>query len=105
MQAMLVGGLCITAVLGQAPAQRPPSRQPLASGQRLVANDGDTVVAENGARVRFIRRTPANVRAIFNSADRWLILLVDAASRDGRPPDGGVDVSYNFNDISGEWPL
>jgi TonB family protein len=105
MQAMVIGGLFVTAVLGQAPAQRPPSRQPLPSGQRLTANDGDTVVAENGARVRFIRRTPANVRAIFNSADSWLILLVDAASPDGRPPDGGVDVSYNFTDISGEWPL
>ena len=105
MQAMLIGGLFVTAVLAQAPAQRPPSRQSLPSGQRLTANDGDTVVAENGARVRFIRRTPANVRTIFNSADRWLILLVDAASPDGRPPDGGVDVSYNFNDISGEWPL
>ena len=105
MPGMLVTGLIVTAVLGQGIPQRPPSRQPLPSGQRLTANDGDTVVAENGARVRFVRRTPANVRTIFNSADRWLILLVDTASPVGRPPDGGVDVSYNFNDISGEWPL
>jgi TonB family protein len=105
MPGMLVTGLIVTAVLGQGVPQRPPSRQPLPSGQRLTANDGDTVVAENGARVRFIRRTPANIRAIFNSAEHWLVLLIDSASPDGRPPDGGVDVSYNFNDISGEWPL
>jgi len=105
MHAMLISGLLVTAVLGQTPPQRPPSRPSLPSGQRITANDGDLVVAENGARVRFIRRTPANVRTIFNSAEHWLILLVDSASPDGRPPDGGVDVTYNFSDLSGDWPL
>jgi TonB family protein len=105
MQAMVIGGLFVTAVLGQAPAPRPLSRPPLPSGQRMTVNDGDLVVAENGARVRFIRRTQANVRSIFNNAEHWLVLLVDSASSDGRPPDGGVDVSFTFSDISGDWPL
>jgi len=105
MRGWLVAVLIGTVGFSQAPSQRPAPKQPSPSGQRISAADGDLIVADNGARVRFIRRTDANVRAIYNSAEHWLILLVDARTTDGKPPDGGVDTSYTFNDVSGDWPL
>ncbi len=83
---------------------RPATPPPLPPGQRIVALDGDTVVVENDARVRFVRRREANVRAIYNGAQRWLVLLVDYSTPPG--PDGGVDATYNFTGLSGgDWPL
>jgi TonB family protein len=99
--------LILTATTAAAQPQRvgPRPAAPPATGQRVNVTDGDMVVADNRARVRFVRRTDATVRAIYNSGEHWLVLLVDAATPDGRVPDGGVDSTYTFNDLSGEWPL
>ena len=76
-----------------------------AQGQRIQPKDGDVLVIEDGARVKIIRRSNATVRAIFNPGQRWLVILVDSAMTGGRAPDGRVDTTYTFNDVSGDWPL
>ena len=80
-------------------AQTPAAPQ----GQRVEVHDGDTVIVRDGARVKLVYRREAHVRAIYNASQRWLVLLVDDASHGG--PDGGVDQSYTFNGLEGEWPL
>lgn len=52
-----------------------------------------------------VHRTEGNVRAIFNAAHRWLVLLVDASDPTGTPPDGEVEIVYHFEDLDGQWPL
>ena len=76
-----------------------------AQGQRIQPKDGDVVMIEDGARVKMIRRSNANVRAIFNPGQHWLVILVDSAMPGGQAPDGRVDTTYTFNDVTGEWPL
>lgn len=76
-----------------------------AQSQRLQPKDGDVVVIEDAARVKLIRRSNATVRAIFNAGQRWLVILVDSAMPGGVRPDGLVDATYTFNDVSGDWPL
>jgi TonB family protein len=76
-----------------------------AQGQRIEPKDGDVVVVQDGARVKMIRRSNATVRAVFNPAQRWLVILVDSALPGGRAPDGRVDTTYTFNDVTGDWPL
>ena len=76
-----------------------------AQGQRIQLKDGDVLLLEDGARVRMIRRNNATVRATFNAGQHWLVILVDSAMPGGRGPDGLVDVTYTFNDVTGEWPL
>jgi TonB family protein len=106
MRGILVAGWSLMLALNQAVQPPRQPRQPaLPTAQRVTVHDGDLIVADNAARVRVVRRADANVRAIYNNADRWLVLLLDTAGPDGRPPDGGVDVSYTFNDVSGDWPL
>lgn len=83
-------------------AQRPTS--PLPSGNRIVAQDGDVVVVENDARVRIVRRREAYVRAVFNAAERWLLLLVDHAMPAGSP-DGRVDYFYFYTEVGAAWPF
>jgi TonB family protein len=73
-----------------------------AQGQRIAARDGDVVVVDGASRVRIVRRTAATVRTIYNPAQRWLVILADVAAPNGAG-DGGVDVSYTFNDVA-EWP-
>jgi TonB family protein len=104
--ALLVVCTCgVAAAAGQVAGVRGQiSPEPIPHGQRIDARDGDLIVVEDGARVRIVRRNRAVVRAIFNPNDRWLVLLVDKAPRGGTP-DGGVDVSYTFNGLTGEWPL
>ena len=46
-----------------------------------------------------MRRGDANVRAIFNAAQRSLILLVDYVAWDGHEPDDRVDATYRFYDV------
>jgi TonB family protein len=76
-----------------------------AQGQRIQPKDGDVLVIEDGARVKLVRRSNATVRAIFNPAQRWLVILVDSVMPGGHAPDGRVDNSYTFNDVAGDWPL
>lgn len=73
-----------------------------AQGQRIAAKDGDLVVVDGASRIRIVRRSAATVRAIFNPAQHWLVILADLAAPNGAG-DGGVDVSYTFHDVA-EWP-
>jgi TonB family protein len=83
-------------------AQRPTS--PLPSGNRIVAQDGDVVVADNDARIRIVRRREAYVRVVFNAAERWLVVLVDHATS-AEPADGRVDRTYHYREVGGAWPF
>jgi TonB family protein len=76
-----------------------------AQGQTLGARDGDLIVVNANAEVRVVRRADAYVRAIFDAAQRSLVLLVDYFGLNGRGPDGRVDATYRFLDVTGEWPL
>jgi TonB family protein len=92
-------------VMSMAPtvsAQRPTS--PLPSGNRIVVQDGDVVVVENDARIRIVRRREGKVRAVFNAAERWLLLLVDQATPAGSA-DGHVDFVHHYRDVVGDWPF
>jgi TonB family protein len=89
------------AAVGVAADQGPQAPR---SGQAAVqVKDGDLVVIEGDAKIKLVRRREANVTAVFNPAERWVILMVDYA-RAGKPPDGGVDTDFSFQDVS-EWPL
>jgi len=83
-------------------AQRPTS--PLPPGNRIVVQDGDVVVVENDARIRIVRRREANVRVVFNAAERSLLLLMDYAMPAGAA-DGRVDYLHYFSDVGGAWPF
>ena len=80
-------------------------RNPPPPGQRLEARDGDTVIVEDDARVTILRRRHARVRAIFNSNQRWLILLASYSPPRGGDSSGRVDETFTFSGISGDWPL
>lgn len=77
---------------------------PTPSGNRIVVQDGDVIVVENDARVRMVHRREAHVRAVFNAAEHWLLLLVDHATS-ARPADGRVDWTYYYRNVAGTWPL
>lgn len=87
----------------QAPRAQRPATDPLPIGQRIVARDGDVVVVEDDARVRIVRRREANVRVVYNAAQRWVVILADYLVPDGG--DGRVDTSYTFSNLTGDWPL
>src|SRR5262245_24500926 len=78
-------------------------RGPLPQGSTIDAHDGDTVLIEDDARVRLIRRRPAHVRVVFDSTQRWLILLARYHPQDGIS-SGGID-GYTFRDVEGDWTL
>ena len=100
-----MAGWVLAAMLLFSTDQRPPSeqRQPLPPGNRIVAEDGDTIVVDHNTRVRIVRSTEANVRAIFNAEEGWLIVLADHAV-DGAP-DGRVDSTRTYHGLAGHWPL
>jgi TonB family protein len=77
---------------------------PPAQGQRIPAKDGDLILVNSGAQVRVLRRGDATIRAIFNPAQHWLVILADYAAPNGAS-DGGVDVTYTFHELTGEWPM
>ncbi|MGB2717040.1 MAG: energy transducer TonB [Vicinamibacterales bacterium] len=114
MHAITCGGIFIAVFavsslpLGGAPAETTRSTQnpqrPMPKGRMIDARDGDTIVLDGDERIRIVRRNQAIVRAVFNEGGRWLILLADVAQPD-RDPDGRVDVTYNFRDLTGNWPL
>ena len=97
MTARAMTPLMIAGVLVLASAEafaQPPGRlrdqPPLPQGQRIDARDGDVIVVEDDARVRIVRRRHAVVRAIYDAANHWLVVLADYASANGGP-DGRVD--------------
>lgn len=94
------------AVSAFAQTTRPlPPKDPLPNGQRIEAKDGDTVVIRRDARVRIVHRNEAAIRAIYNSTQRWLVLLIDYADPKTGVPDGSVDATNTFQDLDGVWPL
>ena len=99
----------LAVALAEPPAAGPPSSgsasQPASSGQVIRARDGDVVLVENGDRVKIVRRRQANVRAIFNPGQQWVVLLVDHLASTGDTPDGRVDATYTYSQIAGDWPL
>lgn len=90
----VLGSLCFALALAPAP-----------QGQTITARHGDLVIIPPTAEVRVVRRGDAQVRAIFNAAQRSLILLVDYVSWDGHEPDHRADVAYRFFGVEGDWPL
>jgi TonB family protein len=78
-------------------------RGPLPQGSTIDAHDGDTVLIDDDARVRLIRRRPAHVRVVFDSTERWLILLARYRPQNGISTD--VIDGYTFRDVEGDWTL
>src|SRR5580765_2474810 len=78
-------------------------RGPLPSGSTIDARDGDTVLIDDDARVRVIRRRHARVRAVYDPTQRWLILLARYQPQNGITADG-ID-AFTFRDIEGDWVL
>src|SRR5262245_31085045 len=78
-------------------------RGPLPQGSTIDAHDGDTVLIDDDARVRVIRRRHARVRVVYNAAQRWLILLARYQPRNGIATDG-VD-AFTFLEVEGDWTL
>jgi len=74
---------------------------PLPAGKAIDAHDGDTVRIDDDARVKLIRRRRAHVRVVFDSTQRWLILLARYRPQDGITTDA-ID-GYTFRDVDGEW--
>ena len=77
----------------------------VAGSQKIQARHGDLILVQDTDQIRIVRRRNANVRAIFDPAQRWLVLLVDYAATAGVEPDGRVDTTYTFQSVEGEWPL
>src|SRR3954471_24856346 len=80
------------------------AQRPMPNGRIIDARDGDTIVLDGDERIRIVHRTRAIVRAVFNEPAQWLVLLVGVAYADS-DPDGRVDLTYNFRDLTGQWPL
>jgi hypothetical protein len=78
-------------------------RGPLPPGSTIEARDGDTVLIDDDARVRVIRRRHARVRAVYDPTQRWLILLAGTSSRNGITTDS-ID-AFIFHDVEGDWTL
>lgn len=101
-RAVCFGALLAALIASDGAAQLPTVEQP--RGERLLARDGDVVVVEHGARVLVVQRREGQVRAVFNAAERWLLLLIDHA--DTSPAsDGIVDEVHYYTGVSGTWPL
>ena len=88
----------LAAVIGSQAA--PPPRP----GKVVEAGDGDVIVVRDRASIRVVSRMDASIRAIYNPADRWIILLADQ-DVPGQGPDGRVDVAFTFSEVNGTWPL
>src|SRR5262245_2014255 len=93
--------LTVPTASGRAAAQQADQRRgPLPPGSTIEAHDGDTVVIDDDARVRVIRRRHARVRVVYNAAQRWLILLARYQPRNGIATDG-VD-AFTFLEVEGD---
>src|SRR4051812_1435607 len=97
--------LVLAGVRTSAQFQKPlSSRDAPPIGKRVEVHDGDTIVVRDGGRVRSIRRSQADLRAIYDPVKRSVILLLDYADPSGAPPDGRVDGNYRFELVDGIWP-
>jgi TonB family protein len=99
LAAVAAATLLVSAADITAQTRRPPPPQ----GNRIPAHDGDVILVEGDARVKFVHRREANVRTIYNAAERWIVVIVDYATGGG--PDGRVDFTYHYTGLSGDWPL
>jgi TonB family protein len=81
------------------------STNPPPQGRLIRGRDGDTIVLEKDERVRVIHRRSAVVRATYNAAERWLLLVLDFAAEPGAAPDGRADWTYTYRELTGDWPL
>jgi len=100
-------GLAVTAgspVAAQQPMPMGRGAPPMPEGRRIDVQDGDLIVTDGDARIRFLRRRRAVVRIIFNSTDRWALMLADFVPANGQA-DGYVDHTYNWRGIEGNWPI
>jgi TonB family protein len=96
--------LTVTAASDRSMAQPADQRRgPLPPGSTIDAGDGDTVLIDDDARVRVIRRRHARVRAVYDATQRWLILLARYQPQNGITTDG-ID-AFTFRDIEGDWML
>jgi TonB family protein len=103
-----VGGLAL-GVLSSQPLHAWQNAQagvsaPSQEGRRIEARDGDLILADHDARVRFVRRRQAVLRIIFNNTERWAVVLADFVPRNGAA-DGIVDFTYYWRQIEGQWPI
>jgi TonB family protein len=106
---IMVAAVVVMALPRTASAQLPrlggqPER-PLPAGTEIDARDGDRIIVEGDARVRVITRYRGFVRAVYNTEQRWLILMIDSSSSDTGAPDGKPDLSFTYNGLEGDWPL
>lgn len=72
-------------------------------GQQIPAKDGDIVVTGIDAKIHVMRRAEGQTRIVYNPAQKSVIVLLDYTGP-SHTPDGVVDASYNFRDVSA-WPL
>ena len=70
----------------------------------IEPQSGDLILVRGSERVRIVRRLEGQVRVVYHPQQRWLVVLLDE-TKAGAAPDGQVDVTFNFRDIDGEWPL
>lgn len=73
------------------------------AAQTIRAKEGDVILVENNDKVKIVHRRHANVRILYNAAQRWVLVLADYLSPGAA--DGLVDFSYSFREVTGEWPL
>ena len=73
------------------------------AAQTIRAKEGDVILVENNDKVKIIHRRHANVRILYNAAQRWVLVLADYLSPGAA--DGQVDFSYSYREVTGEWPL
>ena len=102
-----IGALVLTLATNSVNGQTLPAGRggtPPPEGRRIDARDGDLIVVNDDARIRFVRRRNAVVRIIFNPTDRWALLLADFVPAGGKA-DGRVDYTYNWRGVEGNWPL
>lgn len=72
--------------------------------QPIRAQDGDLILVEGQTRIRVVRRTDAQVRAIYDATQQKLRVIADYVV-EGAPPDGRADITFTFDGVEGEWPL
>jgi TonB family protein len=99
----LTVAVMLATTAGDGTAAQQTDRGPLPPGRQIDVRDGDTVVMDDEARVRVIRRRRAHVRVVFDSTERWLILLARYRPQNGITT-GGID-GYTFRDVDGDWTL